>query len=134
MFLNDLRTICEQRNVPLISSETEKFLHRVVQEHRPSYILEVGSAFGYSSISLAGALSAWKGIVYTFEISYPSYIQCLDTIKHSGFHNIVAYFLDFSSVSLSKIITQKVDMIFIDAQKSQYLNYLVKIRELIADD
>ncbi len=134
MFLHTLRQKCEALTIPLISPETEKFLHTLVQEYRPQYILEIWTAVGYSSIFFAKEMSAWHGVVSTFEISYPSYIQCLSHISQSWYTDAIqSYLLDFSSVSLSKIITQKVDMIFIDAQKSQYLNYLMKIRNLIAD-
>ncbi len=134
MFLSSLRQKCERLNIPLISPETENFLHTIIQEHKPQNILEIGTAIWYSSIFFAKEMSAWNGVVFTFEISYPSYIQWLSNISQSGYSaSICSYFLDFSSISLSKIITQKFDMIFIDAQKSQYLNYLMKISNLIAD-
>ncbi|PID34642.1 MAG: hypothetical protein CR971_02165, partial [candidate division SR1 bacterium] len=134
MFLHNLRQKCEALTIPLISPETEKFLHVLVQKHKPQHVLEIGTAVGYSSIFFAKEMSARDGVVSTFEISYPSYIQGLSHFSQSGHGaNIQSYLLDFSSVSLSKIITQKVDMIFIDAQKSQYLNYLMKIRDIIAD-
>lgn len=131
-----LRNFCEKTAIPLISPQTEDFLKNIITQYQPKRFLEIGSAVGYSTNFIAHLLSQWWGIIYSFEVSYPSYVQCIRNTQLLSFppYNIVPYFLDFRQVPLSKIITQKVDMIFIDAQKSQYLNYLQEIKDYITDN
>jgi predicted O-methyltransferase YrrM len=44
MLLQNIRDICKERNVPIISTQTEEFLRQHLETHKPKYCLEIGSA------------------------------------------------------------------------------------------
>lgn len=132
--LQEIRTSCEQRNIPIISQATELFLHKLLAEHRPEVCLEFGGAVGYSGISLAQKLQERGGIYYSFEISYPSYRESLRWTDKSQTYNLISYPYNCLQVPVEKFLPKKkVDFVFIDAQKAQYGAYLAKIENIIHD-
>ncbi len=49
--------------------EEGKFLHMLVQLHKPKYILEIGTSIGFSTIWLASAAAVYDGTIKTIEIN-----------------------------------------------------------------
>jgi predicted O-methyltransferase YrrM len=49
----DVRSYCDQHDIPLISEATAVWLEEFLKIHRPTNILEIGSAAGYSSLMMA---------------------------------------------------------------------------------
>ncbi len=50
---SDIRNYCQEYQIPCISTQTEKRLITHLYALQPQYIVEIGSAAGYSSIILA---------------------------------------------------------------------------------
>ncbi|HKL43892.1 MAG TPA: class I SAM-dependent methyltransferase [Candidatus Absconditabacterales bacterium] len=122
-----LRKSCMDRDIPIISQETEKFLGNLLEQHKPKVCLEIGSAVGYSSIFLSNTIKKWGGFLYSFEISYASYLEGIQNIGKHASKNLIVYPFDFLKIDLKKLIPNTVDFVFIDGQKSQYANYLMNI-------
>lgn len=59
MNLSELRIDCEQRNIPIISVETEILLKKILIKHKPKYCLEIGSAVGYSTMFISSIIKEW---------------------------------------------------------------------------
>ena len=70
----------------------------------------------------------------SFEISYPAYLEALKNIENANCNNVVLYPFDINEIVLEKFFSQKFDAAFIDAQKSQYGDYLQKIRSHLAPE
>ena len=132
MNLKDLRVSCMDRNIPIISIETETFLWNLLNERKPKFCLEIGSAVWYSTIFIANTIKQWWWIVYSFEISYPSYLEGIQNIWKYGLKNLIVYPFDFQNTDITKLITKPVDFAFIDWQKSQYANYLINIHDILS--
>ncbi len=131
--ISQMRTLCEQRNIPIISQNTETFLHKILDKHQPKVCLEIGSAVGYSTKIIANKISKRNSKLYSFEVSYPAYLEAIHYIHTLAKPNTTLYPYNFLKVDIHKIIspTEKIDFVFIDAQKSQYWNYMMKIRNLL---
>ena len=132
--LSDLRKSCEDRHIPLISVQTQDFLISWLERHQPKRVLEIWSAVWYSSIVISQIISKWWGTLTSFEISYPAYLEALKNIEKAELNNVVVYPFDINEISLEKFFSQKFDAAFIDAQKSQYGDYLQKIRLHLAPE
>ena len=133
-YLVNLRKSCEERHIPLISKETQSFLISWLNRHQPKRVLEIWSAVWYSSIVISQTISKWWGTLTSFEISYPAYLEALKNIEKAEVNNVVLYPFDINEISLEKFFSQKFDAAFIDAQKSQYWDYLQKIRSHLAPE
>jgi len=131
--LSQLRSSCEERNIPLISKATENFLSEILQKYKPKICVEIGGAVGYSSIFTAGLLRQRWGQITSFEVSYPAYLEWLRHVSESWLHTITSYPWDMRQWPIKKLLPKKADFIFIDGQKSQYAEYLEIIETLISD-
>ena len=132
--LSDLRKSCEDRHIPLISVQTQDFLVNRLERNQPKRVLEIWSAVWYSSIVISQTISKRWGTLTSFEISYPAYLEALKNIEKAEINNVVLYPFDINEILLEKFFSQKFDAAFIDAQKSQYWDYLQKIRSHLAPE
>ena len=133
-FLSGLRKSCEDRHIPLISVQTQDFLVSWLERNQPKRVLEIWSAVWYSSIVISQTISKRWGTLTSFEISYPAYLEALKNIEKANLNNVVLYPFDINEIVLEKFFSQKFDAAFIDAQKSQYWDYLQKIRSHLAPE
>lgn len=131
MLLSDLREDCKSRNIPILSTATESFLLKFLSEIKPNTCLEIGSAVWYSTIITANKTKEWNWQVFSFERSYPAYIEGLQNISNFKLNNITSYPFNFQEINLNKFFSWNFDFVFVDWQKSQYGDYLKKIWPLI---
>lgn len=132
MDLKTLRQSCIDRNIPIISPETEEFLIDILNQQKPMICLEIGSAVWYSSMVIADTIKQWGWFLYSFEISYASYLEGIQNIWNSKLKNLVVYPFNFLEIDLQKFIPNTVDFVFIDWQKNQYANYLSNINSILS--
>ncbi|MDN3618227.1 O-methyltransferase [Polaribacter undariae] len=88
---------------------------------QPKNILEIGTYTGYSALCLAEGLSS-EGKIFTLDKN-----EELETLQNkyfekSGFRNQIEQFVG-NAIEIIPTIDQKFDMVFIDADKSNYINY-----------
>lgn len=134
MLLQNLRDICKERNVPIISTQTEEFLRQHLETHKPKYCLEIGSAVWYSTLFIASIIQKRNWQIISFEISYAGYLQALQHIKSAWATNITLYPFDFTTIDVRKCVTRKCDFVFVDGQKSQYDVYMWKIENIVDEN
>ena len=133
-YLSDLRKSCEDRRIPLISVQTQDFIISWLDRNHPKRVLEIWSAVWFSSIVISKKIQQRWGTLTSFEISYPAYLEALKNIEKANLNNVVLYPFDINEISFEKFFSQKFDAVFIDAQKSQYWDYLQKIRSYLAPE
>ena len=110
-------------NSIMISGELQgRLLSLISKIKKPKYILEIGTFTGYSTLCLAEGLKK-RGEIHTIDKNEElSKIQD-KYFKKSGYSdNIFQYTMD-ASIILDKI-NKKFDIIFLDADKKNYVNYL----------
>lgn len=132
MDLSGLRNSCTNRFIPIISIETENFLWNHLKQYKPKFCLEIGSAVWYSSIFIANTIKEWWWVLYSFEVSYPAYMEGIQNIWKYGLKNLIVYPFDFLQIDPMKLIWHSIDFAFIDWQKNQYANYLIKIGNILS--
>lgn len=131
--IESLRSYALQHNVPVIDDPTRQYIEEILQEHKPLHCLEIGSAIWYSTLCIAQKISTWGGQITSFECSYPSYIKAIHTIKTTQLSNILLYRWDFLKFSRA-ILPISIDFLFIDAEKSSYLDYYLFCKPFLADN
>ena len=134
-FLKDLRNSCTERHIPLISPESENILRWILETYQPKTCLEIWSAVGYSSIVIASCIQQWWGTLTTFEVAYPAYLEAQRNLFITQCWNTKIYPFDITkSATTALVLPLNCDFVFIDAQKSQYWNYLEKIQNNLSSE
>ena len=98
-----------------------KFLQMISLMIKPRRILEIGTFTGYSAICLAKGLDN-EGLIYTIE-SNEEYEDIINNyIKKSQLTNKVKLIIGNALSEIPKI-NESFDLVFIDANKEQYIEY-----------
>src|SRR3989344_2390919 len=90
--------------LPIIGKDKGQVLVRIVQSENPQRILEIGTLVGYSAILMAKHLPQGAKIV-SIEVDKDSAGQARKNISEAQ-------------------LEEKIDVLFLDAAKEQYLEYL----------
>jgi len=88
---------------------------------QPLLILEIGTFTGYSAICLAEGLAP-EGKVITLDINEELENRVRGYFKESKFNNQIDYRIG-NAVDIIPSINQSIDLIFIDADKKNYITY-----------
>ena len=131
MILNNIKEEAIKNNIPIIKDDALKKISSYIDENDIKYILEIGSAVGYSAISFALINEDIK--VFTIEKDEERYNIALDNIKKMKLeHRIKIQLGDANNIIKSSEFKEeyneflndnKFDMLFLDAAKGQYLNF-----------
>lgn len=122
-----IRDFCSQHHIPAISTATQDFLGQLVIDHKPRVCVEIGSAVGYSSIYMSSIMADRWGQIYSFEVSYRDYLRAVTYAHQMHAYNLTLYPFSILDIEPKLYIPTMVDMIFIDAQKSHYADYLTAL-------
>lgn len=138
-FLEALRDRAELGNVPIIRKETESLLRTLTVLKRPRKILEIGTAVGYSAIVMEKAMGGFCPVI-TVE-SYEKRIpEALKNIRDAGFQGVISLLFEDAGEALRALVDAGIhspeigagfDLVFMDAAKGQYLNWLPMVLELM---
>ncbi|MCR5410945.1 MAG: O-methyltransferase [Lachnospiraceae bacterium] len=126
--LKRLREKAEKDSVPVIRQETEAFLLSVMALLQPLRILELGTATGYSAISMALRASRYTGpedgfVIDTVEDWPPRIKEAEENIRKAGLSQRI-HLIEGDALEVIKGMKVPYDLIFIDAAKGQYPDYL----------
>ena len=113
----DLKNYGNDNNIPIMKLETKEFLKQLVIIQKPKNILEIGTAIGYSSLLFSKYTDA---SITTIEKSKKMYeIAKSNFKKYKKDINII----NMDAKKALNNINQGFDFVFIDANKSRYLDY-----------
>ncbi len=128
--IEEMRSYAKEHDVPIIQDEGLAFLKAIVSLYKPTTILEIGTAIGYS----ASMMSLYSNAnVYTIERDETMYNEAIKNISDLSLNNkIHVIFKDALEVE-DELKDLKFDMIFIDAAKGQYTNFFNKFTPLLND-
>lgn len=99
-----------------------RFLSMISKMIKPEHILEIGTYTGYSALCLAEGLDQ-NGTLTTIEID-PEIAEFAQAyFNQSNFSNQIDLKIG-DALEIIPILSPKFDLIFIDADKTNYLNYL----------
>jgi len=108
----------------IVGRETAEWLHDQIVERRPQRIIELGTSVGYSTLWLAKAAQVYGGEIITLDRESFKTAEARDNLERVGLANsvtlVTAEMLDY----LTTWPHGKIDFLFIDAGKREYLDYL----------
>lgn len=120
-FLKELEDFADERFIPIIQREVKGFLASLLEYKRPKRILEVGTAIGYSSIFFSGYLQD-GGEIITLEKDEKYASIALENIKKAGKEDVI-HLIEGEAEKTILTVEGEFDMLFLDANKSQYRHY-----------
>ena len=116
--LEEIEEYAKVNNIPIMQKDGISFVIDFIKKNNITNILEIGSAIGYSAIKMALVNDRVK--VTTIERDMDRYVVALNNIEKFNLSDRINIILgDALEVSLS----DKYDMIFIDAAKAQYIKF-----------
>ena len=98
-----------------------KFLEMVSWMIRPKRILEIGTYTGYSALCLASGL-AENGLIHTIEINPELEDFIMKYVEKAGLTDRVKLHIG-NAIDIIPQLNESYDLVFIDADKENYLNY-----------
>jgi len=121
--LNELREYGINNNVPIIKNDGLALLLSIIRLKNVKRVLEIGTAIGYSSISMA--LENEDIYIDTIERNEKMYQQAVKNVKDFELEKrINVIFSDALEVDEKSLAYY--DLIFIDAAKAQYIKFFEK--------
>lgn len=125
--IREIEKMTRKQFLPILGPHKGKILLEVVRDINPKHVLEVGTFIGYSAILIAKELGS-KAHLITIEIHEDEAKTARENIIRAKVPPTVEVVVGDAKEVILKL-TGKFDMVFIDADKSEYLEYL----ELVED-
>ena len=118
--------------VPIIRKDMQSFLKLLLTVQKPMRILEVGTAVGFSAILMAEYAPEGCKIV-TIE-NYDKRIPIAkQNFERAGKSDQITL-LEGDATEVLKTLEEPFDMIFMDAAKGQYINFMSDVLRLLKKD
>ena len=130
-FLEELEEKAKEDNVPVIKKEAQSLLKILLNIKKPRRILEIGTAVGFSAIFMAEYGPEDLQII-TIENYEKRIREAQDNIKASGYEDRIHLIEGDAAIVLPEL-EGYFDMIFMDAAKGQYINFLPEVKRLLSD-
>ncbi len=109
-------------HIPIIMDDTLEVVSKILREAKPNKILEVGTAVGYSAICFSEYLQK-GGTIDTIERDIDRIKEAKENIKKAEVEEKINIY-DGDAVEILPTLTEKYDVIFIDAAKGKYPFFL----------
>ncbi len=121
--LQELEAQAREGRIPICGPQVGTLLFALVGAVRPRRALELGTAIGYSAIWIGRALASHGGRLTTIEIDPATAGKARHHLERAGVSEVVEVIVGAALEVLPKF-TEPVDLIFIDAVKPEYPEYL----------
>ena len=131
-FLNELEKFAIETNVPIIRPQMQSFMKVLLALRKPERILEVGCAIGFSALLMA-EYDPVKCHITTIEKYEPRIPIARDNFRKAGRDKDITL-LEGDATDILKELEGPYDLIFMDAAKGQYINFLPDIKRLLSKD
>jgi predicted O-methyltransferase YrrM len=128
--LVEMREYAKNMHIPVVVSETARFLETICAISKPEKILEIGTAIGYSSIIMAKALNS-ECIIDTIEIDAEMASTAAFYIKKASLEGAIRI-INGEALDVLQCLNKPYDLIFLDAAKGQYPQFLPHCLRLIS--
>lgn len=111
-----------ENHVPIIMDDTLEVIDKILKELKPTRILEIGTAVGYSAMCFSEYLQE-NGIIDTIERDEQRAQEARENIKKVEVQDKINI-LEGDAVEILPTLNNKYDMVFIDAAKGKYPFFL----------
>lgn len=121
-----MELFAENNHVPIIKEAERAIFREIIMKYQPKRILEIGTAIGYSALLMAQCGENIK--IKTLELSKERAQIAKSFINRSPYKDDIEIIVGDAGQTLLTLGDDEIfDMVFIDAAKGQYLDYLQKI-------
>lgn len=121
----DIRKYAKENNVPIMNSQTKELIISILQIKKPKTILEIGTAIGYSSLCFSKYTNAE---ITSIELDKKTASIAKENFKK---YNVNVNLINDDAMKALRNINQGFDFVFIDANKSRYLDYFKMTSKLL---
>ena len=129
--LENIKSYALAHKVPIMVDEGLDFLLMLVKVLKPKRILEIGTAIGYSAIRMALVSQA---TIDTIERDQESYEIAKKNIILLNMQDRINLHLADALLFDESVLTEKYDLLFIDAAKAQYIKFFEKYTPLLNEN
>ncbi|MDV3293656.1 MAG: O-methyltransferase [Nitrososphaerales archaeon] len=127
--LRSIEAIAPSQGLPIIGPVRGALLDEVVMKEKPKRILEVGTLVGYSAIRM-GRLLPRGGRITCVEMDERIAKVAASNIQKAGLEDRIEILLG-DAKRVIPTLKGELDLVFIDAEKSEYLTYLKGCERLL---
>jgi predicted O-methyltransferase YrrM len=121
--LGKIEALAENESeLPILGPRKGKLLAETVRKHKPKHILEVGTLIGYSAILMARELGA-GGRITCVEADADNAARARENFAEAGVADRIEVVVGPGREVVPKL-AGPFDLMFIDAAKKEYLDYL----------
>ena len=127
----EMEEFAKEHRIPIMDRSGMETFIGLLRIQRPKFILEIGSAIGYSAIRMVSALEGAS--VVTIERDTERHASAVEFIKRSGLSDRITIIEgDALLLSGEALPSMQYDALFIDAAKGQYKRFFQKYSEHVA--
>lgn len=128
--LKQIKQKALEEHIPIIMDDTLQEIEKRMIKNKPSKILEIGTAVGYSAICFSDFLSD-NGKIDTIERDEERVEEAKKNIKDMELEDKINIYVG-DAVEILPTLNEKYDMIFIDAAKGKYPFFLAEALRMLA--
>jgi len=129
-FLDEIEKFAIETQVPIIRKSMQSLLKFLLCYAKPKNILEVGTAIGFSALLMSEY--APRGCRITTIEKYEKRIPIArENFKRAGKEDVITL-LEGDATEILQQLEGSFDIIFMDAAKGQYINFLPDIMRLLS--
>jgi predicted O-methyltransferase YrrM len=127
--LDDMREN-QHRGMMNIPPDDGRLLRVLVETMNAKNVVEIGTSNGYSAIWICLGLRTTGGTLITYEITDWRAAKARENFKRAGVEKIVTLVEGDAHEEVKKL-KDSIDLLFLDADKEGYLDYLEKLLPLV---
>ena len=120
--LNKIKEKALEEHIPIIMDDTLEVVDKILKEVKPSRILEIGTAVGYSAICFSEYLQK-NGVIDTIEREEQRVKEAKINVEKVGVSDKINIY-EGDAVEILPTLNEKYDVVFIDAAKGKYPFFL----------
>ena len=129
-FLNEIESEAKKTNVPIIRTQTQSLIKLLLAIKKPTSILEVGCAIGFSAL-LMSEYAPENCHITTIEKYEKRIPIAKENFKRAGREDKITL-LEGDAADILKKLNGSYDLIFMDAAKGQYIHFLPDVLRLLS--
>ena len=126
-YLDRLEVYAEEHHVPIIRKEAQNLLCFLIREKKPSNILEIGTAIGFSAQLMASVSDAHVTTIEKVEMRLK---EARKNIAQSPVGDRITL-VEGDALKVLEDLKGPFDFVFLDAAQGQYMNFLPHIMRLM---
>ena len=120
-----------EKHIPIIMDDTLEVISKILRKIKPNKILEIGAAVGYSAMCFSEYIQE-GGKIDTIERDQERIVEAKQNFKKVGVQDKI-YLYEGDAVEILPTLSDKYDVVFIDAAKGKYPFFLEQALRMLND-